>query len=124
LYRKSNNAEARLAYLGHLLMDNRHGLIVDAQATVADGFAEREAGTSLLSTHWQYAPRRHRTVGADKAYDTADFVAQVRQVKWRRTSRRTTPGAAGARSTHPRRGTPATRGVSTRGHASSGPLPG
>ena len=37
LYRKSNNAEARLAYLGHLLMENRHGLIIDAQATVADG---------------------------------------------------------------------------------------
>jgi len=80
LYRKSNNAEARLAYLGHLLMENRHGLIVDAQATVADGFAEREAATTMLSTHWRFAPRRHRTVGADKAYDTADFVAQARQV--------------------------------------------
>ena len=51
LYRKSNNAEARLAYLGHLLMENRHGLIVDAQATVADGFAEREAATP----HAEYA---------------------------------------------------------------------
>jgi transposase len=81
LYRKSNNTEARLAYLGHLLMENRHGLIVDAQATVADGFAEREAATTLLSTHWRHAPRRKRTVGADKAYDTADFVAQVRMVE-------------------------------------------
>jgi transposase len=80
LYRKSNNAEARLAYLGHLLMENRHGLIVDAEATVADGLAEREAATTMLSTHWRHAPRRHRTVGADKAYDTADFVDQVRQV--------------------------------------------
>jgi transposase len=80
LYRKSNNAEARLAYLGHLLMENRHGLIVDAQATVADGFAEREAATTMLSTHWRFAPRRHRTVGADKAYDTVDFVDQVREV--------------------------------------------
>ena len=80
LYRKSNNAEARLAYLGHLLMENRHGLIVDAQATVADGFAEREAATTMLSTHWRFAPPRHRTVGADKAYDTADFVEQVREV--------------------------------------------
>src|SRR5713226_2052721 len=80
LYRKSNNAEARLAYLGHLLMENRHGLIVDAQATVADGFAEREAATTMLSTHWRCAPRRHRTVGADKAYDTADFVDQAREV--------------------------------------------
>src|SRR5215211_5152610 len=56
LYRKSSGAEARLAYLGHLLMENRHGLIVDAQATIADGFAEREAATSMLGTHWQYAP--------------------------------------------------------------------
>jgi transposase len=80
LYRKSDNAESRLAYLGHLLMENRHGLIVDAQATVADGFAEREAATTMLSAHWRYAPRRRRTVGADKAYDTADFVDQVREV--------------------------------------------
>ena len=81
LYRKSNNAEARLAYLGHLLMENRHGLIIDAQATVADGFAEREAATTMLSTHWRFAPPRHRTVGADKAYDTADFVDQVREIE-------------------------------------------
>jgi transposase len=80
LYRKSNNTEARLAYLGHLLMENRHGLIVDAQATVADGFAEREAASGMLSTHWRHAPDRQRTVGADKAYDTADFVEQARQV--------------------------------------------
>ena len=80
LYRKSNNAEARLAYLGHLLMENRHGLIVDAQATVADGFAEREAATTMLSTHWRFAPERQRTVGADKAYDTVDFVQQVREI--------------------------------------------
>src|SRR5579862_2000428 len=78
LYRKSNHTEARLAYLGHLLMENRHGLIVDAQATVADGFAEREAATTMLSTHWRFAPRRQRTVGADKAYDTVDFIGQVR----------------------------------------------
>ena len=53
LYRKSNNAESRLAYLGHLLMENRHGLIVDAQATEADGYAEREAATTMLSAHWR-----------------------------------------------------------------------
>src|ERR671912_660270 len=44
LYRKSNGAESRLAYLGHLLIENRHGLIVDAMATQADGRAERDAG--------------------------------------------------------------------------------
>jgi transposase len=81
LYRKSNNSEARLAYLGHVLLENRHGLIVDACATIADGFAEREAATTMLSTHWRFAPPRRRTVGADKAYDTADFVEQVRELE-------------------------------------------
>ena len=81
LYRKSNNTEARLAYLGHLLMENRHGLIVDAQATIADGFAEREAASDdAASAHWRHAPPRHRTVGTDKACDTADFVEQAREV--------------------------------------------
>ena len=45
LYRRSHQAESRLAYLGHLLIENRHGLIADAMATIADGFAEREAAT-------------------------------------------------------------------------------
>jgi hypothetical protein len=44
LYRKSNGAESRLAYLGHLLIENHHGLIVDAMATRADRRAERDAG--------------------------------------------------------------------------------
>ena len=80
LYRKSNHTEARLAYLGHLLMENRHGLIVDAQATIADGYAEREAASTMLSTHWRHASDRRRTIGADKAYDTADFVEQSRHM--------------------------------------------
>ena len=54
LYRKSRNAEARLAYLGHVLMENRHGLIVDAMATTADGTAERDAAMLLLDQQ----PRR------------------------------------------------------------------
>ena len=48
LYRKSNGAESRLAYLGHLLIENRHGLIADARATLADGYGEREAATLML----------------------------------------------------------------------------
>jgi transposase len=56
LYRKSNQAEARLAYLRHLLMGNRHGLIVDAQATVADGLAERAVASTMLSAHWRCVP--------------------------------------------------------------------
>jgi transposase len=78
LYRKSNNAEARLAYLGHLLMENRHGLIVQAMATQADGRAERDAGRAMLHTHAKATPSKRRTIGADKNYDTAEFVAVVR----------------------------------------------
>jgi transposase len=80
LYRKSNGAESRLAYLGHLLIENRHGLIADAMATVADGYGEREAATLMVSTQWQRAPGRRRTIGADKAYDAADFVDLMREL--------------------------------------------
>jgi transposase len=78
LYRRSYQAESRLAYLGHLLVENRHGLIVDAMATVADGYAEREAATLMVHDQWQRAPRRRRTVGADKGYDTFDFADWMR----------------------------------------------
>jgi hypothetical protein len=80
LYRKSNNAESRLAYLGHLLIENRHGLIVDAMATLADGFGEREAATLMVHDQWQRAPGRHRTLGADKAYDSVEFVELMREL--------------------------------------------
>jgi len=78
LYRKSNAMESRLAYLGHLLIENRHGLIVDALATHADGYAERDAATVLLAAQVDRAPWRRCTVGADKGYDTADFVRWTR----------------------------------------------
>jgi hypothetical protein len=80
LYRKSNGAESRLAYLGHLLIENRHGLIADAMATLADGTAEREAGLLMLHAQWQRAPGRRRTVGADKAYDVREFVDLTREL--------------------------------------------
>jgi transposase len=80
LYRKSNGAESRLAYLGHLLIENRHGLIADARATLADGYGEREAATLMLSAQWECDPGRRRTVGADKAYDIGDFVEMVREL--------------------------------------------
>jgi len=79
LYRKSNGAESRLAYLGHLLIENRHGLIADAMATTADGFAEREAAILMVHEQWRRAPWRRRTLGADKAYDTLDFVDLMRE---------------------------------------------
>jgi transposase len=80
LYRKSNGAESRLAYLGHLLIENRHGLIADAMATLADGFGEREAATLMVHDQWQRAPWRRRTLGADKAYDSLDFVDLMREL--------------------------------------------
>jgi transposase len=80
LYRKSNAAESRLAYLGHLLIENRHGLIVDAMATQADGRAERDAGLLMLHTQWKGAPWRQRTVGADKAYDVREFIDVTREL--------------------------------------------
>jgi IS5 family transposase len=80
LYRRTNHGEARLAYLGHLLIENRHGLIVDAMATTADGLAEREAAWIMLHEHGKRTPWRRRTVGADKGYDTHDFVEVTRSL--------------------------------------------
>jgi len=80
LYRRSKQAEARLAYLGHLLIENRQGLIVEAMATIADGRAERVAATLMLRRQGRHAPGRRRTVGADKGYDVAGFVAQLRDL--------------------------------------------
>ena len=78
LYRKSFQSEARLAYLGHVLMENRHGLIVDGMATTADGHAERDAALLMLQKHAR--PSRPRTLGADKLFDTRDFVDVTRQL--------------------------------------------
>jgi transposase len=80
MYRKSSGAEARLAYLGHLLIENRHGLIADAMATQADGRAERDAAMLLLHAQWKRAPGRRRTVGGDKNYDVREFVDVTREL--------------------------------------------
>jgi len=76
LYRKSNNTAARLCYLGHLLIEHRHGLIIDADLTHATGRAERECATEMLKR--LPGRGRRRTVAGDKGYDTKDFVADVR----------------------------------------------
>jgi len=76
LARKSNAAPAKLSYAGHLLMENRNALIVDAELTAADGYAERATGVEMLAR--LPARRRRRTVAADKAYDTRGFVADCR----------------------------------------------
>jgi transposase len=80
LYKKSYGQEAKLSYLGHTLVENRNGLIVAAMTTQADGTAERDAGILMLDE--LTAKRGGRiTLGADKAYDTQDFVATVRELQ-------------------------------------------
>lgn len=78
LYKKGGGQEAKLAYLGHLLTENRHGLIVDTAVTAASGTAERDAAIVMLGELPLTA--RRITVGADKLYDTRDFVAAVRRM--------------------------------------------
>jgi transposase len=80
LYKKSAGQEAKLSYLGHTLVENRNGLIAAAMTTQADGTAERDA--ALLMLHELTRKRRSGriTTGADKAYDTRDFVDTVREL--------------------------------------------
>jgi transposase len=76
LYRKGPGQPAKLAYLGHVVMENRHALVVDTRLTLATGTAEREAALEMAAAR----PGNHRiTLGADKAYDVAGFVADLRQ---------------------------------------------
>jgi len=78
LFKKGNGKEAKLCFMGHVLMENRHGLIVSPRLTAATGTAEREAAKDLVGN----LRGRHRiTVGADKAYDTQDFVQSLRTLK-------------------------------------------
>jgi transposase len=77
LYRKSQNAEALPYYMGHALMENRNGLVVDQRLTHATGKAEREAAIEMLA---EQPGETRKTVGADKGYDTADFVADCRAI--------------------------------------------
>ena len=76
LYRKGKGKETKLCFIGHGLMENRHGLLVDACLTRADGHAERVAALHMIE------PRADRptaiTLGADKAYDAEDFVNELR----------------------------------------------
>jgi len=74
LYRKADGEKAVLAYLGHVLLDNRHGLVQHAVVTPADGYAERAAALLMLEA----CTAGRGTVGADKGYNVPDFVAGVR----------------------------------------------
>lgn len=78
LARKGGGKEAKLSYSGHVLMENRNGLVADVEVLQATGTAERDAALVMMEA----IPGNHPvTVGADKAYDTKDFVAQARSLK-------------------------------------------
>jgi len=76
LYRKSFGTESKLCYAGHILMDNRHGLAVDACVSEATGTAERETALAMVAG---IAGDRRVTVGADKGYDVRSFIEALRK---------------------------------------------
>ncbi|WP_207470748.1 IS5 family transposase, partial [Paracoccus fontiphilus] len=78
LYKKSLGTGAMLCFMGHALMENRHGLVVQGDLTQADGHAERKAALDMLHRHSPGSTRK-LTLGADKAYDAAGFVADLRR---------------------------------------------
>jgi transposase len=79
LYKKSPGAGAILCFMGHTLMENRNGLIVQAEVTQADRHAERKAALEMVNRHSPGSTRR-LTLGADKGYDSTDFISDLRQM--------------------------------------------
>ena len=88
LYRKGKGKESKLCYMGHALMENRHGLVVDATVTTATGTAEREAAVEMITGVLPAEPEvattpatadapRRITLGADKGYDAAGFIDEL-----------------------------------------------
>lgn len=76
LYKKAAGQEAKLYFLGHVLMENRHGVVVDATVTPAMGTAERDAALALVAAQ---PPTRSITLGGDRNYDTGAFVEALRE---------------------------------------------
>jgi transposase len=122
LFRKGHGKEAKLCFMGHVLMENRHGLVVEAALTRAAGFAERLAAVALVAG---CAGPRPITVGADKGYDTGDFVMELRELGAgphgaqhttgrhsaidRRTTRHPATGTASGHAIASRRSSPGSR---------------
>jgi transposase len=79
LYRKGDGQPAKLCFMGHVLMENRNGLLVAARLDQATGTAEREEALKLIDGH--RPGRRRITLGADKAYDVAGFIQALRARK-------------------------------------------
>ena len=77
LFRKGKGKEAKLCFMGHVVTENRHGLVVAAKTTLATGTAEREASVAMMKG----VPRgRRSTQGGDKGYDTKDHVRELRKL--------------------------------------------
>jgi len=91
LYRKGAGMEAKLCFIGHALMENRHGLLIDTRLTRVSGHAERLAALDMIASR---ADRPQAiTLGGDKGFDAADFVMELREINVtphiaRNTSRR------------------------------------
>ena len=81
LYRKGKTA-SELRYMGHILIENRNGLVVNGVVTQADGHAEREAAKAMVNDAVQAAPEDAQlTLGADKGYDAQEFVEALNELK-------------------------------------------
>jgi transposase len=78
LYKKAPGTGAVLCFIGHALMENRHGLVVQGDLTQADGHAERRAALDMIHRHSPGSTRR-LTLGADKGFDAAEFVTDLRK---------------------------------------------
>jgi transposase len=76
LYKKGVGRPSQLAYLGHVLMENRSGLIVDTRVTPADGYGERDAAWQMIAAR----PGGRLTLGGDKGYDFPEFVTELRRM--------------------------------------------
>ena len=78
LFKKTRGSEAKLCYLGHLVTENRNGLVVDTRLTLASGTAERDAAITMM----EHKPAGKRvTLGGDRAYDTQAFVRGLRELQ-------------------------------------------
>ena len=92
LFKKAAGQASRLCHMGHVLMENRNALVVDATTTTTTGTAEREAAVAMAG---DLLAGGRITLGGDKAYDSQEFVAEMRRLGvTRRTSRRTPRDAA------------------------------
>jgi transposase len=109
LYKKAEGQAAKLCHMGHVLMENRHGLTVATSTTLATGTAEREAAEAMVEA----LPTAGRiTLGMDKAYDTADFVAEMRRLGVTLHVAQNDKNRRSAIDTAARRAIPATRSAS------------